>query len=124
MAIEKVLIVDDSKTSRMLIAEYIKIIGFGTAEIAFAEDGLEALDILQNEEFDLIITDLLMPKADGVILIKRIRLKEKSRTTPVLVLTSLNKESAGIPDEYMDHVVFIRKPCTPEKLHDAAKEIL
>ncbi|MEG1648078.1 MAG: response regulator, partial [Bacilli bacterium] len=58
----KVLVVDDEKLIRDVIKEYLKLENFDTFE---AENGLEAIELVKNEDFDIIIMDIMMPKMDG-----------------------------------------------------------
>ena len=59
----RLLIVDDEKLIRDVIKTYAETENYETVE---AENGLEALDIIQNEKIDLIILDIMMPKMDGM----------------------------------------------------------
>lgn len=59
----KILIVDDEKMSRETLREFLSYL---THTIQIAQDGQEAIDLIHKEEFDLIVTDLKMPKADGL----------------------------------------------------------
>lgn len=66
----KVLVVDDHPTNRAVAAALLGSVG---ADVATAEDGLEALDHLQCERFDLVLMDIHMPNLDGVATLRRIR---------------------------------------------------
>jgi DNA-binding response OmpR family regulator len=59
-------------------------------EVKSAFDGGEALTMLENEKFDLILLDLMMPRVDGFDVLSE--LKKKGDTTPVIVATNLNQE--------------------------------
>ncbi len=81
-----VLVVDDSLTSRTLIQGLLKAHGY---RVATAADGLQALDQLRQESFDLVISDVQMPNLDGLGLLTRIRQNPEMRDLPVVLLTSL-----------------------------------
>lgn len=66
----KILIVDDDETMRQGLEEVLNEGGYG---IATAENGMEALRKIENKAFDLVITDLVMPKVDGMDLLREIR---------------------------------------------------
>ncbi len=79
-----VLIVNDSKiTTRMVIAS-LKDEGY---DFATAENGEEALELIDMYQFDLVITDLNMPEIDGIELTKAIRTKSNSKYIPVIFIS-------------------------------------
>jgi EAL domain-containing protein (putative c-di-GMP-specific phosphodiesterase class I)/DNA-binding NarL/FixJ family response regulator len=86
-----ILLVDDNKVIRNSIAAILIENGF---QISQAENGREAVEKALDENFDLILMDLIMPEMDGFQALRQLRLNEKTRRLPVLVLTSLqDKES-------------------------------
>ncbi|WP_448205919.1 response regulator [Azospirillum sp. sgz302134] len=68
----KVLVVEDSAAVRLAVTEVIARAGHTVVE---AENGRVAIDLLEHERFDLIVTDVLMPEADGVEVIKAVRVR-------------------------------------------------
>lgn len=81
-----VLVVDDSLTSRTLIQGLLRANGY---RVATAADGIQALDQLRQDRFDLVISDVQMPNLDGLGLLTRIRQDPILRDLPVVLLTSL-----------------------------------
>ena len=78
----RILVVDDEETIRALLAEALGQEGY---EVTTAADGQEALEYLENQVYDLVITDLVMPRADGVeVLLGARRINPQ---TPVIVMT-------------------------------------
>ena len=88
MASEKkkptVLVVDDEAITRSIVSARVRAIGTNALE---AEDGLHALELLRETQFDLAIVDLDMPKMNGIELIMSIRHELKLRNLPIVVLT-------------------------------------
>ncbi len=82
---KRVLAVDDSKTMLDMVSFTLRQAGFDVVE---ATDGENALRVLAGVKVDLIITDLNMPKMDGVTLIRRLREDPQYRTLPILMLTT------------------------------------
>jgi len=82
----RILLADDSVTSRTLEKNILQSAGY---EVVAATDGAEALEILGQESFDLVITDIQMPRLDGIELTRRIRSHKEMETLPVIVVTSL-----------------------------------
>ncbi len=112
----KLLVVDDEEKIRKVILEYAKIEGY---EIKEAETGLEAKKYLEEEAFDLVILDIMMPKMDGFTF-----LKEVQERPPVIVLSARREEmdkltgfSYGIDD-------YLTKPFSPKELMARCKAIL
>ena len=62
MHMARILIVDDEQMIREVVREYALINGY---EVAEASDGLEALELVEKEDFDCVILDIMMPKLDG-----------------------------------------------------------
>lgn len=82
----KILVVDDFSTMRRIITNVLKQIGFD--DIHEAEDGAKALEILQQERIDFVITDWNMPQMSGLDLLKAIRADPERKDTPVLMVTA------------------------------------
>ena len=82
----KVLIVDDSKMARNHIKRVLK--GLGIANFTEADDGANAVPLLENHFFDFVVTDYNMPEMDGKEFLKHIRNSSNQRSIPVLMVTS------------------------------------
>ena len=86
----QILVVDDNPKIRTLIVGILKTAGY--TEITEAENGLNAWEILQDKQFDLVLSDVMMPEMDGIDLLKKIRSAEGAlRSTPVLLVTASDK---------------------------------
>ena len=88
---KKILVVDDSVTTRTMIKNILLNSGY-TADTAL--DASEALARLKTNHYDLIMTDLTMPKIDGYEFIERLRNDEMYMDIPIIVMSSLDKEKA------------------------------
>lgn len=85
----KILAVDDSSTIRKLVKFTLQMKKY---DVVLAEDGMEAFDLFNEYNFDLIITDLNMPRMDGIELIRKIRAGDKNNTIPIILLTTESEE--------------------------------
>lgn len=85
-----ILVVDDSITTRTLEQNILQSMGY---KVTIAVDGKKAWDIIQQQTFDLIVTDVEMPNMDGFELASKVKSDEKYRDTPVIIVTSLAKDS-------------------------------
>ncbi len=91
MALDKnmnILVVDDFSTMRRIITNVLRQLGFDN--IVEAEDGAKALQILEGEQVDFVITDWNMPQMSGLDLLKALRASEKQdlKDMPVLMVTA------------------------------------
>jgi len=107
---KRILIVDDEEKIRRVIREYAEAYGFTVSE---AKDGIEAIDIVKNQNFDIIVMDIMMPKMDGFSACKEIR---DIKDIPVLMLSARGEEydkllgfNLGIDD-------YVVKPFSPKEL--------
>lgn len=119
MKYNKILLVDDSATSRMIIKRCLIIAGYRDSEYFEVEDGLEALTFFEEENtVDLIVTDLNMPRMDGNNLIKKLKVNNKTRKIPILIISSMGNEI--FPEELKALGIkgIIQKPISPAKIVD------
>jgi two-component system chemotaxis sensor kinase CheA len=85
-----VLIVEDSITSRMLLKNVLEAAGFYVRPTV---DGLDALRALGEEQFDLVVSDIEMPRMDGIELTKKIRADQSLARIPVVLVTALESQA-------------------------------
>lgn len=108
---KKVLIVDDSKFQRGQLSKTLIASGY---EVSEAGNGVEALQKIKAENFNLIVTDLLMPEMSGIELLKE--LSTNNNKTPIIVLTADIQEP--VKQECLDlgAKAFLNKPFNSEIL--------
>jgi two-component system chemotaxis response regulator CheY len=82
----KILIVDDFSTMRHIIRNILQQLGY--CNVTEAEDGATAMDVLQTQAIDFVISDWNMPGMSGLELLKAIRADDKLRHLPVLLVTA------------------------------------
>lgn len=106
----KILVVDDEANIRNVIKEYAEFEGY---EVEEAIDGMEAVSKCKDEDFDIVIMDVMMPRLDGFSAIKEIR---KTKNIPVLMLSARGEEydklfgfEIGIDD-------YVVKPFSPKEV--------
>lgn len=85
-----VLVVDDSKLARKMIMRTLEKMGM--EKISEADDGAQAIPLIQNNHYDLIITDYNMPEIDGYELLKFVRNQSNQSSVPVLMVTTEGDE--------------------------------
>jgi len=89
----KILIVDDQKVNRLLLK---KILGKIGAELLFAENGLEAVDVFQQDNPDLILMDMMMPVMDGAEAVRKIRAIKTEKNVQIIVISALSDEASVV----------------------------
>jgi two-component system chemotaxis response regulator CheY len=108
-----ILIVDDSKTVRNLVAFIMKKEGF---KVTTAEDGLDGLEKLYSNTIDLIISDVNMPRMDGFTFIKIVREQAAYKDTPIVVLSTEGQEKDIQQGMSLGANLYLVKPAQPEKM--------
>jgi two-component system chemotaxis response regulator CheY len=111
----KILIVDDSLLARTALKRIIDMVDLDVESLHEAGTGVEALEILDSNEVDLVLADLNMPQMNGVELVHR--MKEDSRLTRIPVVVVSTESSPGRIKELLSEGIkdFLHKPFTPEE---------
>ncbi len=115
----KILIVDDEPLIRDALAFKLTKDGY---DVDTAEDGEKAIEMIEAEEYHIIISDIMMPFISGFVLVKM--LKERGSNAPVLMLTSLNSETAVLKAFDLGADDFMTKPFSPNELSVRIKKLL
>jgi CheY-like chemotaxis protein len=118
----RVLVVDDSLVARTLESNCLTAAGY---EVKLAVDGSHAWELLQQEAFDLIVSDVKMPGLDGFQLTERIRAESARRDLPIILVTNLKGEEDRARGFQVGASEFIAKgPMEQEKLLSAVARLL
>lgn len=118
MMSDLILIVEDEANIRANIADYLEAEGYATAE---AQDGEEAMAIFDEVKPDLVILDLMLPKADGLEVCKYIRRKS---TVPIIMATARNEEIDKLLGLELGADDYITKPFSLRELKARIKAVL
>lgn len=113
-----VLTVDDSKTVRKVIAASLINEGYQVIEATDGEDALQKMNIFN---FNLIVTDLHMPKMDGIAFIRNVRRNATTRFTPIIMLSSEGKDEVLELGKKAGASGWITKPFNPKQLSAVVK---
>ena len=106
----KILVVDDEFRIRQIIKKYAEFEGFTVKE---AVDGMQAIEVCREEEFDLIIMDVMMPELDGFSACREIR---KFTQTPIIMLSARGEEYDKIHGFELGSDDYVVKPFSPKEL--------
>lgn len=116
-----ILVVDDSTTMRQMVSFTLTGAGHKVVEAA---DGEDALKIVANENFDLVITDINMPRVDGIRLIRSLRSMPAFKFTPILTLTTESQDEKKLEGKAAGATGWIVKPFNPESLLSVLGKVL
>lgn len=105
-----ILVVDDEKNIREMIREYAEFLGHSVTE---ASDGMDAVEICREHDFDIIIMDVMMPKMDGFSACKEI---SKLKRTPFLMLSARGEEYDKLFGFEVGADDYVVKPFSPKEL--------
>jgi EAL domain-containing protein (putative c-di-GMP-specific phosphodiesterase class I) len=115
----RVLVVDDQAEMRRLMQRMLSSAGY---EVCCASDGEEALRLLEVEGVDLVVTDIAMPKADGLTVLRKIR--ERNDELPVVLVAGEPTTESAIRAVRYRATEYLTKPFDPETLVDAVRRAL
>ena len=119
-----ILIVDDSPSMRQVIRRTIQISGFDVGHYFEVNNGKEALDILDKEWVDVILSDINMPVMDGITFIRLLQKDIITAKIPIIVITTEGREACL--KKFLDLGVtsYLQKPFKPETIRNKLIEII
>ncbi|SCA63342.1 Chemotaxis protein CheY homolog [Chlamydiales bacterium SCGC AG-110-P3] len=118
----KILLVDDSKTMRMIIQKTLREAGFGGGRILEAANGMEGLELVKNEKPSLILSDWNMPLLNGIKFLGR--LNDMEVKIPFGFVTSEGTESMMQQAKTAGARFYITKPFTADRFKTELSKIL
>jgi len=118
MMVESILVVDDEPLVRDLLREILKREGY---QVSVANDGVSALKKIKENFFDVVITDVRMPKMDGISLLKKI--KGLSPSTSVIVITAYGSIENAVEAMKEGACDYLTKPIMPDQVKIAIQKI-
>lgn len=114
---KKILVVDDDNEFRESLVKMIDEISGGSYEIIEARDGLEALRKIENEKFDIVMTDIEMPKYDGNSLVRMVSvMKQDRRPEHILILSEYKID--GDPNSKITKIAYLAKPVNKSQMQE------
>jgi len=119
---KRVLVVDDSPAMRFVIARALQDLNGVVLDLAC--DGVEGLELFQREGPDVVVTDWSMPHADGLQLLRAIRLSGQRSHTPVLVLSRNFAQARVVEAIKAGANGFVPKPFPPAMLREKVNHLL
>ena len=114
----KLVIVDDEQGIRQVLKEYAEFEGY---EVTEAADGMEAVKLCREQDFDIIVMDIMMPRLDGISAVKEIR---KTKNIPVLMLSARGEDYDKLFGFEVGADDYVVKPFSPKEVMARLKAIL
>lgn len=114
----RVLLADDDTGFCELLTEYLKTQGF---DVSAVHDGLTAFDAVERGDFDVLVLDVMMPKADGFRVLERLRAHHR---IPVVMLTARGEDIDRIVGLELGADDYVAKPCNPRELAARLRAVL
>lgn len=116
-----ILAVDDSASIRQMVSFVLRGAGY---EVVEAVDGQDALDKAANHNVSLVLTDINMPRVDGLALVKSLRGLPRYRTAPILMLTTESSDGMKAQGRAAGATGWLVKPFDPKRLLEVIKKVL
>ena len=117
----RIMAVDDSPSIRKMVSVTLKSKGH---DVISAEDGEDAYELAKKENVDLVITDLYMPKLDGIGLVEKLRTLDSYRYLPILFLTTESSPDMKQRGKKAGATGWIVKPFEPTQLLATLDKVL
>ena len=121
LACPLILVVDDNSDLRTYVSSILRSSGY---QVQTACNGLEGFRVAQNQEPDLIVTDLMMPQLSGMDMIGLIRKDEKLKVTPIILLTAKTDEETRIYGTESGADAYLAKPFNDRELKAEVRNLL
>ncbi len=120
---QHILIVDDSATARMFIERCLAVAGLGSATVATAANGVEALAHLRSQPCDLMISDLIMPDMGGMDLMRRIAASPRLNQVRVIIVSSASNPAVEQELRSLGALDVLQKPVSPAAIRAALENL-
>jgi len=119
----KVLVVDDSKIMQKALEVEILRIEDIIMDIGFADSGEEALTCVDNQQYDLVFLDVMMPGIDGFETCTQMRKKPTTETTPIIIVTGKTNPLDEVKGIMAGCTTYLTKPLNPEKFQEMMETV-
>ena len=119
-----ILVVDDSAAIRKILQRVLRQTGMAIRTIYEAGDGQQAIDVLKNQKIDLVLTDINMPKMDGLQFLGEVKQSAQWRHIPVVMITTEGGESKVGEAVRLGATGYVRKPFTADQIKEKLAGIL
>ena len=113
-----VLIVDDSAAIRKILQRVLGQANVPISQVFEAGDGAEALEVMKSQKVGLVLSDINMPRMDGLELLSQIRAVEAWKSVPVVMITTEGSHAKVMEAVQLGASGYVRKPFTPDQIKE------
>ncbi|MFY9556514.1 MAG: response regulator [Blastocatellia bacterium] len=125
MSNKSLLVVDDSATFRQLLCMTLtRVDGITAANITEASDGEDALDKVRSGSFDLVLTDIRMPRMDGLEFIRKVRSELNEQALPIIIISTKGAEDDVQLGMTLGASGYLSKPISMVRLRELVTNFL
>lgn len=117
----RILVADDEIHIRTLLKITLEMVGY---EVDVAQDGQEALEMIEAHPYDLLLLDIKMPKLNGWQVCERIKIDEKTKHIPIIMVTAFGQREARQRSLELGADEFIAKPFETPMLLDCVQKLI
>jgi two-component system chemotaxis response regulator CheY len=118
---KRILIVDDSASVRQVVGIALKGAGY---EVVEAVDGVDALSKLDGSKYHLMISDVNMPRMDGIAFVKEAKKLPAYKFTPIIILTTESEEKKKLEGQAAGAKAWVVKPFQPAQMLAAVSKLI
>lgn len=115
---KNILVVDDSSTMRKIVSRSLRQAGLDFGEIFEAGDGQEALDMLENNPVDIVLSDINMPNMNGIEFLREKAGRDAIKDIPVFMISTETGDDIIGEAKSLGAVGALKKPFTPDKVNE------
>lgn len=115
----KILVIDDEEIVRRSCSRTLSPLGY---DVSLTQSSLDGLKMIDNEEFDLVLTDIKMPDMDGIEVLKQVR--EKFPEMKVIIMTGYQTVENAVKSVQLGAFDYIEKPFSPDELISSVSKAL
>jgi len=119
-----VLIVDDSSVMRKIVQRSLRLAGLEIETVLEADNGEQALTIVQQNSIDMIFSDINMPNMDGLEFVRQLQNLEAAKGVPIVMITTEGSQSRVVEALSLGARGYIRKPFTPDQMKERIAPLL
>ncbi|MBF2016151.1 MAG: response regulator [Rivularia sp. T60_A2020_040] len=121
---KKILIVDDEANIRILMEQILEKLEDEGVELLIAENGQEALEIIENQKPDLVFLDVMMPKMNGLDVCRTVKKELQIPDIYIIILTAKGQENDKEKGLEVGADLYITKPFRPKAILEKSREVL
>lgn len=118
------LIVDDSSVMRKIVERSLRQAGLELEKVLEADNGIDAVGLVRQGALDLILSDINMPKMDGIEFLRQVQSIEEARSIPILMITTEGSEPKVLEAISLGARGYIRKPFSADQIRRQVSELL